>query len=213
MDSIKEKTLKELRELADLRFKKISIELRENLIKNIPEIIQEFHVSMLRILKQYADLEEREMNNKLEWVYISYLRSGILIGDTPFQIDCYDYRNRISNVECSERCSFSYVWKVFIELNKELEAKLQYQTRAKGYDLEFIIFKLADNFFSLVKEFFPVILEKWLEKNNNIVAGKTVTFMIGEFMDRSEFILLWNKDHIEWKMTSCDLDDTWEETE
>lgn len=200
MDRIKEEFRKNIRELADQECEKADINLRKNLEKELPQIVKSFHECILKVIEKYLRIEKNKSCRELAWVYVSWLRSSILTYMPCMRIDCYDSDGRISDSECAGYWEFSYIWENFHEICRGLKREFQLQTKVKEYELDDMILELAERFYKLIREFMPSVLQQWLEQfGNQTLGGQNVTFMAGEFLDRAEFILRWDKDHIEWQ--------------
>lgn len=201
MDVIKEEFLTEMRDFMDERCRKVSSELEHGLDIHLPELIEALQKCINPLLTEFFNAEKKGAHGALTWVYFSYLRSGVLTHTECIQVDCYDEKNRISDIETAKKWNFFYVWDPFYAICREMKKEFEYQTRIKEYELDLLIFDLAESFYNLTKSFFGVILEKWLEEYGAaLLAGKCVNFMMGEYMDRAEFVLRWNNTHIEWTL-------------
>lgn len=212
MGMLKEDFLERIHKLADKRFKEAALELRLQFEDSLPEIVLSFHKSMGAMQEKFSRLEKNGENDSLSWVYISYLRSGILTHGTCFQIDGYDCRNRISSVECSLLWEYSYIWVAYYSVCNEVAKEFERQTAVKKYELDFLLFELAERFYNIAQEQFPAIVKKWLkEYGDQSINGQKVTFMVGEFLSQAKFILLWNNDHIEWKQEEKEDKEMWDE--
>ncbi len=197
MDRIKNDILKKLQELSDDSYERAALNLRNQLEDRLPQIRDSFERSMGPVLERFSLSEENKRNGALEWVYISYLRSGILLHSACYRIDCYDCRDRISNEECAGTWDFSYIHKPFLEAVDKLKTEFGRQSRVKKYELDALVFDLGERFFLLAKEFIPSVAEEWTkEYGRKYLWGQRVSFMAGEFLDHAGPVLLWDRDHI-----------------
>lgn len=211
MDRIKDEFLTGIQSYMDVRCKEVSTDLELHLEEHLPELIDSFHDCTGLLLKEFFDAEKRGVHGALAWIYLSYLRSGVLNHTECIRVDCYDEKDRISDIETAKNWDFAYVWESFYGICVELEHEFGDQTRVRVYELDLLVYELAEHFYNLTKSFLGAIVQKWLEKYGMpLMAGQKVNFMMGEFMDRAEFVLRWDRDHIEW-ISEEDRDNAWDE--
>lgn len=169
--------------------------------------------SLEALCKKYKCLQEEGKTGELRYVYLSFLRSGILCHTPWYRLDAYDSRDCISDVECTESWDFLDISHCLYSGAEKLKAEFHKQSRVKEYELDEIIFQLAEKFHQKTKGIFCEILEAILkEKGTMLLEDCCVDFMMGELFDKSEFLLGWNQGRIisaeEYRQQK---EDSWEE--
>ncbi len=149
------------------------------------------------LCEKYKLLQEKEETEELRYVYLSFLRTSILCHTPWYRLDAYDSRDCISDVECGESWDFSEVSSRFYSGMEILQAEFAKQSRVKEYELDGIIYQLAEQYQQEYKDMFTEILEQILkEKEKKLLGEKRVDFMMGELFGRTDFLLGWDQGKI-----------------
>lgn len=149
--------------------------------------------SLLTCLKdlagRYRQLEGQAATGAVREVYLSFMRTSILLDLPPYRIDLYDERGRKSLVECADRWDFVLVYRHFRELKAELTQRFERQTRVRGYVLDGMLYDLGDRFHQVACELLPGVIAGLGTRIREIEGlGGDVRVYLGEFLDRAEVV-------------------------
>ena len=159
--------------------------------------------SLELLCEKYNLLQEKGVTQELNYVYLSFLRTSILCHMPWYRLDAYDSRDCISDVECGESWDIPEISSCLYSVVDKLEVEFSKQSRVKEYELNEIIYQLAEQYYKECKSMFAEILEKILnDKGEKILGEKRVNFMMGEFLGKTDFIFRWDKGIIAFDQTN-----------
>lgn len=174
--------------------------------KAIPLSIEKLADQIAPILKLYKEQQAAGVNGDLRWVYFSFLRSSALDETPIYRIDLYDERDQFSEQECTGTWEFEYLFQHLKEIRRQLQAEFASQSRVKAYELDTVVYYLAEQFKKEAEKLIPDILKSFLETSGGeFFAEETVKFRLGELFDKSELIA-------EWKPAGQEMDEGEAET-
>lgn len=138
---------------------------------------------------RYRRLEEQAMTGAVREIYLSFMRTSILLDMSPYRIDLYDERGRRSTVECAGGWDFRLVYGHFREMKAELEQRFGRQTRVRGYVLDGMLYDLGDRFHRVACELIPGMIAGLGGRIREIEGLEgDVRVYLGEFLDRAEIL-------------------------
>lgn len=156
-----------------------------------------FQCCLENLCCKYKQLQELGELEEMRYVYISFLRSSILDQAGWYQMDAYDTRGLASLKECAEKWDFICITSEMYEIVNLIQAEFKKQTFVKEYEIDYIQYHLAERFHQEYKDFIYEILERVLYENGKkLFDYNHVYFMLGEYLDKSQFILGWNGETI-----------------
>ncbi len=188
-ENLKNEVLNELQTIADDGYYRFSEKLEKEIELIFSEISNSLEKEFKNTYNRYRKLEEAGGVGKLKWIYLSFLRTSFLDHSPCYQIDFYDSRDRISEIECVGSWDFKYVFDCYYNVEKEIIDRLNKQTRLKKYEINGILLNLQQRFHRLADTRIPPIIKNILKENKEIFLNENdVKFMLGEYLDQSELI-------------------------
>lgn len=197
-DKIKEEFMKEIHNKAEKMYQESLLKIEAEYEKELENISKPLLEAIIQGLEDYQKLETEGKTGSLSYVFISFLRTGILLDSPSYRLDFYDEKNRVSLVECAEEWDFSYIFNYLKDIKIELSKRFDKQSRVPGYELDHIIYDLAEKYKKLSDKKIEPILRLILEQNGiSLFGGKSVKIYRGDLFDRITPILQWEQEDIE----------------
>lgn len=157
--------------------------------KKKTELCEELRLELERLYDQYRDLEQDRQTGPLEWIYLSFLRTGLLDGSPCYRIDLYDARERISDVECTGSWSFSCIFDRYRKVKDRMQERMNQQTYLSHGECVKLLEELADAFRGLADARIPGLIRGMQpELSERLSNGHTIRIMLGEFLDQAELV-------------------------
>ena len=189
-------------EMIQERFHMIELDFE----KVLPAIVKELADQISPVMEQYKAQQEGEENGSLRWVYLSFLRSSVLDGAPCYRIDFYDERDQISEQECAGGWDFEYMFQHLKDIYHQLQIEFSQQSRVKMYELDAVVYYLAERFQKEAEKLIPEIVRSFMEEYGTDFFGEEpIKFRLGELFDKSELIA-------EWKPAGQEMDEGEAET-
>ncbi len=117
--------------IADNGYKNFSEKIENEFELHFFEISKSLEKELNNIYSQYEKLKKAGKVGKLEWIYSSFLYTSFLDHSPSYQIDFYDSKDRISEIECTGTWDFKFIYDCYYHVEQELLEELNRQTRLK----------------------------------------------------------------------------------
>lgn len=189
VEKIKAETYKEIQKIAEDNERIY----RERISEEFPSYVSEAKKSLwceIGVLhKKYKELEDAGRVNALEWIYISFLRTGLLDGSPCYRIDFYDAEGYVSEIECAGSWDFHYVFDFYYRAKQPIMDRLKCQTRLKTYEINDILQSLSASF----RDLSDTLIAQLIRSMSSDFAGiaskdHMLKIMLGDYMDQAELI-------------------------
>ncbi len=186
IDKIREDFLDDILKTAEQMHQESVKKIEEGFCQELPNIADTLLTSIMSGLEHYHKLALEGHVGTLNYLYFSFLRTSIVFGNANYRLDFYDDRNRISLVECAEKWNFDYIFRHFNNIYNTLNEKFEEQTRVPGYELDYIIYDLAETYKKIADKKIDLVLQYILERDGKSLFGdKYVKFYKGDFLDQA----------------------------
>lgn len=161
-------------------------------IKEIEETFEQqksnIAVSMLEAitsgLEQYNKLESEKQVGMLNYIYFSFLRTSVIFNNSHYRLDFYDNRNRFCLIECTEKWNFDFIFSHLKHIYNKLKEKFDRQTRVPGYELNNIIYDLAEEYRKVADKKIGLVMRFIIEQNGKTLFGeKKIKLFTGDYFD------------------------------
>ncbi|MCI9584316.1 hypothetical protein D3Z50_03545 [Clostridiaceae bacterium] len=189
-DKIRENFMAKVFKTAETMYTESIGQIEEEFIQKESEIARSFAIPLFDGLKRYASLEREKAVGELKYIYVSFLRTSIIAGSPNYRLDFYDDRNRCSLIECSEEWNFNYIFDFLKHIDNSLKKMFKEQTRVPEYELDNIIFELAEHYRKISDKKIDSVIKYMIEnREEHIAFNHTVKIYIGDFLDKVSFVL------------------------
>lgn len=161
--------------------------------KEFPQYFAEAGKSLWYEIKavheKYIKLEKENQVKELEWIYLSFLRTGLLDGSPCYRIDLYDLEGCISEVVCTGNWDFHYVFDFYYRAEKEIMDRLKRQTRLSYCEIEDILWNLLDFFRKTSDRLIKQMIHDMHSDFEEIMSGgHAISIMLGDYLDEAELV-------------------------
>lgn len=151
---------------------------KEALKKEFIEIIKDLQTS-------YEMLQRKKEAGEVNYVYLSFLRSAILLDQCFYRIDLYDENGQLSQVECCQNWRPDFLWNR-LQVVREILTK-KFSNRGIGlYFLDEMVLQYAEELHTAFIPLFQQIFEN--DEAEKPIFSSAVRVHMGEFLDSSEEI-------------------------
>jgi len=160
-------------------------EINDQFLSVLTSLSNGFHTALQEVLQKYALLRSSGKKETLKYIYISYLRSSIIIQQPTYRIDLYDENRFADLTDC-----FSY-WDVGSFMNQiykdiyVLETKMLHSDDPREYHVEKIWLEEAEKYAITLSSQILSIIKACQGK----VDLEGVEWYAGEFFDKSKRII------------------------
>lgn len=189
-DIIAKKFMENIRVLAQKRFGEYSEKIRTDYVSEASNISDELLVSLKAAAERYRLMEAESQVGPMEYLYLSFMWTSVLLDIPHYRIDMYDGKGRCALQECAVEWNCEYIFQYFQMIKEELRNEFSSQNRVKGYEMEVVIFETAERFKQLVNELLPEAVKELVPRFKDIygLSGR-IKIYLGEFLDKAELIL------------------------
>lgn len=188
-DVIARRFLADIEAFANERFERYREQIRAEYAAGCMKDGESFLACLEDLAGRYRRLEEQAVTGAVRGIYLSFMRTSILLDVPPYRIDLYDERGRRSVVECAGGWDFGLVYGYFREMKAELEQRFGRQTRVRGYVLDGMLYDLGGRFHRVARELIPGMIAGVGERIREIEGLEgDVRVYLGEFLDRAEVV-------------------------
>lgn len=189
--------LSRFRQKAERCFQGSRRELKEKEQETVRETAKELEQVIGVLLALYEEMREEGETGEPEYIYLSFLRTGILDGGSWYRLDLYDARDRISETECSDSLKLSRILKPMQEGMQRLREEWGEQAKVNLCEWDAMAYQLAERYKPLVEDVLGRAVVELLKKRGEEWFGEqTMEFWIGEFLDRSKRVCRWENGQI-----------------
>lgn len=147
----------------------------------------QLYAILVQLYKAYQPLRDEKLVGEPAYLYISYLRSGVLLHTPYYRIDLYDENGRISEVECSAGWESAPMREIARAGEETLAANFSRQSSAGMFCCEEMTLRLADELHRQCTALMPKILEALGARKQKIFPAILRVYM-GEFLDEAQEI-------------------------
>ena len=147
----KVKVINEFKEkYVDKRFREETFKIYERFNSNKEDIKEEIINKFKQVCAYSMELQEKGLKGEIQYIHISYLRTGLIENKGIYRIDLYDDKWFVDKEECSINIDFDFIFKALFSHMSELEEhKKEYGRNITEMDLERIKLKEADKYHDL----------------------------------------------------------------
>lgn len=196
-DKISKDFLVDILSLAKQMYQKSIKEIEETFEQQKSNIAVSMLKSITSGLEHYNKLELKNEVGMLNYIYFSFLRTSIIFNNSDYRLDFYDDRNRICLIECTEKWNFDFIFSHLKHIYNKLKEKFDSQTKVPGYELDDIIYNLAEEYRKLADKKIVLVMQFIIEQNGNILFGeKKIKFFTGDYFDWAILIFEYNQEDI-----------------
>lgn len=168
--------------------------LEENRQEILGKIKEELVDSMEALLAQFEELREAGEAGELRYGFLSFLRTGIRGLGSWFRLDLYDDRERISETECGKELELSAALDPWRQGIGSVWKELGRQSQVRDYELEPLVFQLAEGYQKQVQGLLGEAMLSLLEESGEKWFGEgPAEIWQGEFMDQAAFLCGWEQ--------------------
>ena len=191
--NLKNKVINELQTIADDRYLWYSQKIEKEIDTYIAEITEGLKLVLKNIYSQYIKLQETGEVGRLKYIYLSFLHTSFLDHSPCFKIDFYDTRDCISEIECTGLWDFIYIFDCYYNIENEIIEKWNKQTRVLRHEINDMLIQLQEKFHCLADAWIITIIKNILKEDDvSILKKSDVIFMLGEYLDNSELIAVYD---------------------
>lgn len=188
-DKMTKKFLTDMISLARGQLKTVEERILERCQGENDDMEEAFLFCLEALAGEYRQLRACNAAGPAKSMYISYLRTSVLLGFPMYRIDLYDERERSSLAECGCRWDFAYTASYFEKIRDNLAEKFARQTRVKGYCLDRILYQIGDEFYSFTCGLIAPMIVRVFPRIRQIKGlGQLEKCCLGEFMDRANVV-------------------------
>jgi hypothetical protein len=138
--------LDEIRMMAGRRLDDYKRVMDEQFPDRVPKLSRELWDCIEEVRERFGQLEKEGKAGRLEWIYVSFLRTGLMDRSACYRINLYDSRDRISDLECAGSWRFEYVYDKYYKIMDEIKQRIQGQMRIKLYGAEDVVGFVTNEF-------------------------------------------------------------------
>lgn len=191
-DSIRTEFLSNCFQMTEQCYQESKMLLEENRRQILLKTVKEIKKTMEILVKQYEDKKASGEIGELKYVFFSFLRTGIVRTGTWYRVDYYDMRERISLVECGSKLELSEILSPWYESTYKLRKIFGKQTRVKEYELDYMLYQMAERYQPLVACLLEdAVRESLNERGRTWFGEERVEFWQGEYMDKARCFYCW----------------------
>lgn len=163
----------------------------EELFPNrIPQLSKELWNCIEDVRDRFEQLEKGGKADGLQWIYVSFLRTGLMDQSACYRIDLYDSRDRISDLECAGSWGFEYVYDKYYKIIDEIKQRIQGQMKIKLYEAEDVVEFVVNEFRRSSDKAIKQLIE--YEKatgHRRWVAESRIKIVLGDFLGEAKEII------------------------
>lgn len=186
---LKREVFAEIQEIAEEVRNRYLLQIKEEFPQYFPEARKELWEKINLVYSAYQLQEKAGQVKSLEWVYISFLRTGLLDGSPCYRIDFYDAEGYVSEIECAEKWNFHYAFDYYYKAKQGIMERLNRQTRLKAYEIRDILQSLSDSFRELSDSLIAQLIHSMCSDFAGIASKEhRLKIMLGDYMDQAELI-------------------------
>lgn len=180
-----EKFLKSQEEVVKRLMEEGEMKLRQGWPEAKAAIGQELFEKIAQLYQDYKRLQRERQTGPLEYVHISFLRTGVLLQDAWYRIDFYDRNGQLSEVECFADWQPQILSEIIAQAEKALTANFMKQSSAGLYECKRFVLRIAEHLHSVFGSLFTEIFSMREESAERAIE-EAVRVHIGEFLDDSQ---------------------------
>jgi hypothetical protein len=190
--NLKNKVITELQTIANDRYLWYSQKIYKEIDYYIAENTDELKIVLNNIYSQYIKLQDTGKVGILKWIYLSFLHTSFLDHSPCFKIDFYDTRDCISEIECTGLWEFKYIFDCYYNIENEIIERLNKQTRVLRHEINDMLIQLQQKFLYLADAWIITIIKNILKEDDVFILNESIVkFMLGEYLDNSELIVVY----------------------
>ena len=172
-------------------FEEVFPKIEDKLNKDKDIIKAEIISKFKEVCNKAKNMQEENLKNEIKYIYISYLRTSLIVNSGYYRIDLYDDKWFLDKEECATDIDLSFIYEPLFEHEKELkEKRKEYGLTITEKDIEKIKLKEGDKYHrvgvkilrSMVNDFVECDDYKKMNKNDEI------SIFAGEYIDEAVLI-------------------------
>lgn len=188
VDALRKKVYLEIQEIAD-QSGELCSKIEEDIPQYIPEATVRLRNEMKCIYEKYKILQETNLVGNLEWIYISFLRTGLLDHSPCYRIDFYDSRGCICEIDCSGIWDIPEIFNSYYRTLEQIMVRMQRQTYLGLHEIHGILYNLAESFRTLADRLiFQLVQSMNSEWAEMALPDSRLKIMLGDYLDHGELI-------------------------
>lgn len=170
--------------------------IMEELFPNrIPQLSKELWDCIEDVRERFGQLEKEGKADGLQWIYVSFLRTGLMDRSACYRIDLYDSRDRISDLECAGSWGFEYVYDKYYKIIDEIKQRIQGQMKIKLYEaedvMEFVTNEFRRNSDKAIKQ---LIEYEKMKGYRGWMAENGIKMVLGDFFGEAKEIISFSEE-------------------
>ncbi|WP_315081006.1 hypothetical protein [uncultured Clostridium sp.] len=158
---------------------------KKELIKK--ELINNFD----HVCKIANNLQNKNLKGKIQYIYISYLRTNLMQNSGIYRIDMYDDKWFLDKEECSGNLNLSFIYEpLFNHSNELLEKRKEYGRTITEIDIEKIKISEGNKYNDVVIDILESIVYDFLncESYKEMKKSEEIMIFVGEYRDEVKLI-------------------------
>ncbi len=190
LDRNKKMELDEIRMMAGRRLDDYKRVMDEQFPDRVPKLSRELWDCIEEVRERFGQLEKEGKAGRLEWIYVSFLRTGLMDRSACYRIDLYDSRDRISDLECAGSWGFEYVYDKYYKIMDEIKQRIQGQMRIKLYEAEDVVEFVTNEFHRSSDKAIKQLIEYEKRKGHRgWMAENGIKIVLGDFLGETKEII------------------------
>lgn len=165
--------------------------IQEKLNKDREAIQKEIIFKFKEVCNKAKNMQEENLKNQIQYIYISYLRTSLLQNLGIYRIDLYDDKWFLDKEECSVDIDLSFIYEpLFLHVDELQERKKAYLRTITEMDVEKIKLKEGNKYHKFGMDIFKDLALDLVkcEEYKEMKKSEEICIFAGEYLDEAELI-------------------------
>lgn len=188
----KEKIMDEFKtKYVEGRFEEEYPKIQEKLNKDKEVIKEEIITKFKEVCNKAKNMQEENLKNQIQYIYISYLRTSLMQNTGIYRIDLYDDKWFLDKEECSVDIDLRCIYNsLFVHAEELQDRKKAYGRTITEMDVEKIKLKEGDKYHKIGIDIFKTLVSDLVkcEEYKEMKKSEEICIFAGEYRDEAVLI-------------------------